>query len=105
MNERTAAKQDVESMSQTVQNIAKYRNDIGNFESQIEELGAKQSQQGLARGLQEIRNQQKRVNEESRSISKGLATLHGERERAKGHITGIEMEMLDAKARLSYRSN
>lgn len=101
VDERRAAKRDIESMSRTVQNVAKYSNEISNFEGQIQELVAKQKTSGGSRGLEAVQDDIKKVNEEARSAKSQLAKLTTEKDRTKSLINSLELEVRDIKSKLS----
>ena len=88
-------------MSRTVQNIAKYSNEINNFEEQIQDLVAKQKTSGGSRGLEAVQDDIKKVNEEARSVKSHLAKLTSEKDRTKTLINSLELEVRDIKSKLS----
>ncbi|KAG9846203.1 hypothetical protein KCU77_g8648, partial [Aureobasidium melanogenum] len=74
---------------------------IVNFETQIEELAAKQKSQGLSRGLETIQDDLKTINEQSRGTKVSLTKIIGERDGARGTINALELELRDVKSKLS----
>ncbi|GAB7354017.1 hypothetical protein MBLNU459_g4606t1 [Dothideomycetes sp. NU459] len=101
VEERLNIKRDIESLSKTVQNIAKYTADLNTLEQQIEELAAKQKSQGLSRGLEVIQDDLKSVNERSRSMKVALTRIIGDRDGARAIINTLELELRDNKSKLS----
>ena len=101
VSERQAAKRDVDAMSKTVQTIARYSNEIVNFEGQIQELLAKQKAAGLSRGLEAIQEDTKEVNEEGRAVKARLAKTMGDRERSRASINALELEVREIENKLS----
>ncbi|KAI5208886.1 hypothetical protein E4T38_02669 [Aureobasidium subglaciale] len=101
VSERKSAKQEVESLSKTVQNIVKYAQEVVSFERQIEELAAKQKSQGLSRGIEEIQDDLKTVNEQSRGSKIFMTKIVGERDGARSNINALELELRDIKSKLS----
>lgn len=101
VSERQAAKRDVEAMSRTVQNLAKYQADITSFEEQIAELAAKQKSAGLGRGLEVIKEEMKKANDNARTVKARLAKVTADRERAQKMINTLELESRDIKSKLS----
>ena len=101
VNERQAAKRDVESTSKTVQTIAKYNSDISSFESQIKELISKQKAAGLSRGLEIIQEEIKKVNDQVRTVKSRVAKLSGDRDRSTKLINTLELEKRDIQSKLS----
>ncbi|KAK5170919.1 DNA repair protein rad50 [Saxophila tyrrhenica] len=101
VSEREAAKRDVEGMSKTVQTIAKYSNEIAAYESQTEELVAKQKSAGRSRGLEIIQEDSKKANEESRAVKTHLSKTTGDRDRSEKNINSMELEFRDLKSKRS----
>lgn len=101
VRDRQSAKRDVEAMTKTVQNIAKYDADIASFKSQIEELTAKQKAAGLSRGLEIVQEEVKKVNEEARAVKARLNKSTADRERSRNSINTLELEVRDIKSKLS----
>ena len=101
VRDRQAAKRDVDVMGKTVQNIARYHADIASFETQIEELVAKQKAAGLSRGLEIIQDEVKKVNEEARAVKARLAKSTGDRDRSRTLINKLELEVRDIKSKLA----
>ncbi|KAI9660134.1 MAG: DNA repair protein rad50 [Bathelium mastoideum] len=101
VSERQEAKRDVESLSRTVQNIVKYNTDVTHFESQIQELTAKQKEKGLSRGLEQIRDEITRVNEQVRNTKSALARLNSDKERGRSQVATLEIEARDIRAKIS----
>lgn len=95
------AKRDVDSISKTIQAICRNFTEIGSFKSQIKDLDAMQKAAGLSRGLEKIQEEQKKVNEQARSMNSKLQQLRADRERARGAINTLELEVRDVKSRLS----
>ncbi len=101
VSEHKETKRDVESLTKTVHNLVKYYSDIASFESQIQELAAKQSQTGRSRGLELIQEDLKKVSEQSRSVKTALLQMTTEKDRARNQINSLELEARDVKAKLS----
>ncbi|CAD0106401.1 unnamed protein product [Aureobasidium uvarum] len=101
VSERKSARQEVEGLSKTIQNIVKYAQEVVNNEMQIEELTAKQKSQGLSRGLEIIQDDLKTTNEQSRNAKVSLTKIMGERDGARGIINTLELELRDVKSKLN----
>lgn len=101
VNERQAAKRDVEAMTRTVQNIVKYSNDIASFEVQIKDLTAKQKAAGLSRGLEVIQQETKKINEEAKAVRGRLSKTTGDRDRAKALQNQLNLEISDTRSKLN----
>ena len=98
---RQESKRDIESLSKTVQNIARYHNEADSFERQIKELSIKHKNAGLGRGLEQIRDNLKAINEQSKAAKTSQAKLVGDRERARNTITDMELALRDTQSKLS----
>ena len=101
VSDRQEAKRDVESLSRTVQNVIKYSTDITQFESQIKELAEKQKETGLSRGLEQIRDEIAQINEQARTMKSTLGRLNTDKERNRSHMTNLEIEARDIRAKIS----
>lgn len=96
-----AAKRDVDALSRTIQTISKYSSEIKSFEAQIQELGAKQKAAGLSRGMEQIQDDIKKVNEEARAVKARLTQATSERDRTQKLINNLELEVRDIRSKLS----
>ena len=101
VSDRLAAKRDVEAVSRTVQTIAKYSTEITNFEDQVKQLVAKQKAAGLSRGLEIIRGEVKKINEETKAVKASLEKTKADRDRSKTQVNNLELEYRDLKSKLS----
>ena len=101
LSECRSAKRDVDALSRTVLTIVKYSSEIKSFESQIEELTAKQKAAGLSRGLEQIQDDIKKVNDESKAVKARLAKSTSERDRNQKLINNLELEVRDIRSKLS----
>ncbi|TKA78331.1 hypothetical protein B0A55_03618 [Friedmanniomyces simplex] len=101
VNERQAAKRDVDAVSRTVQSIAKLNNEITEFKAQATELSAKQKSAGLSRGLEQIQEELKKINEEARTAKGSLSKINTERERGRSAVNRLELEARDAERKFS----
>lgn len=101
VSERRAAKQEVDGLSKTVEQIVKYAHDLSTFETQIGELAAKQKSQGLSRGIETIQDDLKTINERSRAAKVSLTQIISERDGTRGTINALELELRDNRSKLS----
>ena len=101
VSDRETAQRDVEAITKTVQTIVKYSAEISNFDGQIAELVAKQKSAGLSRGLELIRGDIKKANDESKTVKGHLTKTTGDRDRSEKHINALELESRDVKTKLS----
>ena len=101
VTEHQSAKRDVEAMTKIVQNIAKLDGEIKGFKTQIKDLSAKQKAAGLSRGLEQIQEELKKVNEEYRTIKTRLQKITNDRERARNNINNLELDLRDTRSKLS----
>ena len=99
--DRQTAKREVDGISKTIQNIAKYDSEIRSFETQIKDLAAKQNATGLSRGIEVVQEEQKKLNETIRAIKARLAKATGDRDRSTVLINKLELEYRDIKSKLS----
>ncbi|TKA33225.1 hypothetical protein B0A50_00778 [Salinomyces thailandicus] len=98
--EKEAAKRDVEALSRTVQSVSKLDGEIKNFKQQIEELSTKRKAAGLSRGLEEIQEQSRQVNEDGKTIKQRLQKIQNERDRARSYVSSLELELMDSRSKL-----
>jgi len=98
---RQAAKRDVEAISRTVETITKLNAEIVAFKEQVKELSEKQTACGLSRGLEQVQNDIKEVNDEVRAVKNHLSKITGDRERARNQINSLELELRDIQSKLS----
>ena len=101
VNQRDGSKKEVEALSKTIQNIARYNAEIGNFDKQIKELAALHGDVDLSRSLEDIQAQLGSIGEQSRSMKRTMAKLTAEKERGRGQITALELESRDVKSKLT----
>ena len=97
---RQETKRDVESLSRTIQNIAKYTAEITHFESQIRELTAIKKESGFSRGLEQIRDDIAQVNEQLRTAKSELTRLNSDKERGRSQTARLELEVRDIRAKM-----
>lgn len=101
VSERQDSKREVESLSKTVQNIAKYAAEIASLDTQISELSVKSQDAGSSRGLVMVQDDLKANAEQSRTVKHALTRAIGERERSRGTINSLEIDLRDVKSKLS----
>lgn len=101
VSERQAEKQDVEAVARTVQTISKLYSEIEDFKSTVQDLIAKQKSAGLSRGLEQIHDDLKKLSDETRSTRAGLAKVNADRERGRGLVNSLELEVRDIRSKLS----
>ena len=99
--EKLANKGEVDALAKTVQNIAKYANDIAGFEAAVKELADKQANAGLSRGLEDIDSELKSLKEKRTSASTHLSSLMGEQNSTKNEINRLELGLRDAQSDLT----
>ena len=103
VSEKAAAKRDLESLSKTVLNIARYVGDIKDLEKQAGDLTSKQSQsqQGRVRTLEDIRDDISNVAERTRITKQLISKLTNERDQARNETADLELELRDLKAEVN----
>ncbi|TKA73689.1 hypothetical protein B0A49_04328 [Cryomyces minteri] len=99
--ERTEARRDVEVLSKNVQSITKYNTEIAKLENDVKELSAKQKQAGLSRGVDQIHDDRKQLNERFKAVTSSRQKLVADRDRARNQINSLELESRDIKSKLS----
>ncbi|KAK4944848.1 DNA repair protein rad50 [Elasticomyces elasticus] len=95
------AKRDVESIGRTIASIAKYHGEIKTFDTQVEELSAKQSQQTGGRTLEDIREELNSNAERIRGVQNVISRLRTEQEQSRTALSSMELESRDLKGELN----
>lgn len=101
VSERSSENRDVEAMTKTIQNIARYSTEITNFERQTAELAGKQKAAGGSRGLEIVQEETAKVNDAIKTVKSRLAKNTSDRERARTVINSLELEVRDVRSKLS----
>ncbi|KAJ5777825.1 hypothetical protein N7520_001071 [Penicillium odoratum] len=100
VSDKQESKRDVESLSKTVNTIARYDADIKTIASQIQELSAKQDNVSVCRTLQDIQDEISANNEKARELKKTLAKLTNERDQTRSEINKLELQLRDVQSTL-----
>ncbi|KAJ6090124.1 hypothetical protein N7486_008939 [Penicillium sp. IBT 16267x] len=100
VSDKQESKRDVESLSKTVNTIARYDADIKTIASQIQELSAKQEDASASRTLQDIQDEISANNEKARELKKTLAKLTNERDQTRSEINKLELQLRDVQSNL-----
>ena len=98
---RQQEKRDIESIGRIVASISKCDEDIKALNGQVEEVSAKQSQQGGGRTLEEIREEQGSVAEKVRGAQTVINRLRTEQEQSRVDLSGMELELSNLKGKLN----
>ncbi|KAJ6017454.1 hypothetical protein N7451_000833 [Penicillium sp. IBT 35674x] len=98
VSDRQESKRDVESLSKTVNTIARYDADIKTIASQIHELSANQENVSASRTLQDIQDEISANNEKARELKKSLAKLTNERDQTRSEINKLELLLRDVQS-------
>jgi DNA repair protein RAD50 len=98
---RQQSKKELEMLSRTVATITKCETDIRNYERQIEDLSAKQSQSGIARTLDEVQEQIAFLGEKIRSTKQVISRLTKEKDQSRTELSGMELELRDMENELN----
>ncbi|KAL1634448.1 DNA repair protein rad50 [Diplodia intermedia] len=101
VNERQAAKRDVDFLSKDVSTIVQDHKTICAFEKEIKELSAKQEQSGASRGVEMIQDELKQINGKSKDVKATLAQLTAEKDRSRDQITRLELESKDISGKVT----
>ncbi|KAI9682225.1 MAG: DNA repair protein rad50 [Caeruleum heppii] len=105
VEEKDAARTDAEILTKTVQNVARYSGEIENFQTQLEELSIRQKSAGLGRSLEEIQTELENQREKSRAAKNTVNRLTADRERSRGAINGLELDLRDIGAKVTEASH
>lgn len=100
ISEKNESKRDIESLSKTVANIAKYDSDITMLKGQVEDLSAKQAESGSSRTLDEIQEEITSIGEKIRELKKIINKLTNDREQSRTGITKLELQLRDIRSEL-----
>lgn len=92
VNEEESAKRDVEVLSPTVNNIAKYCTEISNHETDIARLSSQQKLSGSSLSADEIQEQSSSCDERIRAVKKTHTRFVNSRDQAKAEINKLEIE-------------
>jgi DNA repair protein RAD50 len=100
VNEEESAKRDVEVLSPTVNNIAKYCTEISNHETDIARLSSQQKLSGSSLSADEIQEQSASCDERIRAVKKTHTRFVNGRDQAKAEINKLEIESGTASNRV-----
>lgn len=101
VRERVEAKNDVDSLSKTIQNIGKYYTDIVGLEADLQELSGKQSKGGIVRTSEDININIKGTKEKLSSAKLHLVNLTSEQNASRSEVNRMELEIRDAQSALT----
>ena len=104
VEKRQQLKKELESLSRTVATITKCENDIHNYERQIEDLSAKESQSGSSRTLDEVQEQITLLGDKIRSTKQLISRLTSEKDHSRTELNAMELELRDMKNELNTAS-
>ncbi|OTB05644.1 hypothetical protein M426DRAFT_319630 [Hypoxylon sp. CI-4A] len=85
-------KQDLDSMSKTVQNISQTHKEIDEAEAQVESIMSQQQSSGSIRSTQEIHELQERCSEQMKVAKTNASRLSNDRQRMRDLINSLELE-------------
>ncbi|KAF2839280.1 hypothetical protein M501DRAFT_1024242 [Patellaria atrata CBS 101060] len=101
VKEKEAAKREIEALSKTVQSILRYHTELHQLQTQIQELSKKRQDTGLSRGLEDIQNDSKKLNEQLRELKARTTQLLNERDRGRSQVHQLEAEVNQMRTKLS----
>jgi DNA repair protein RAD50 len=101
VEKRQESKKELDLLSRTVATITKCDTDIRNYERQIDDLSAKQSQSGSSRTLDEIQEQIASLGDKIRSAKQVISRLTNERDQSIAELSAMELELRDLKNELN----
>jgi DNA repair protein RAD50 len=93
VNDEESAKRDVEALSPTVSNIAKYCSEILSLETDIARLSSQQKLSGSSLSVEEIKEQSASCDERIRAVKHTRDRLVEDREHAKREINKLDGEL------------
>lgn len=102
VSERKTAKDDVESLSKTVQTISRQCDDIAQFDAEIQSLSQKQSQAGFTGSVDDLEAQMEQENQQLRSARATFNNLKNKRDSARANVNALEIELRDARSDLNF---
>ena len=91
------SKIDAETLAKPVANIAKYSQDVTAFESQTQEHMLHQKDSGISRTLEDIQEQLESTSTKSRALRGHIAKMMADKERSRGQIGALELDLSKAK--------
>jgi DNA repair protein RAD50 len=101
VNQEELARKEVETLSKTVSNIARYVNEISGFQLEVNRLSTQQKSTGSSLSLEEIQEQLARCTEQTRALKVKISKLTSDKDRSKVLINALELELRDAGDKLS----
>lgn len=101
VSEKSESKRDVESLSKTVNTIARYDADINSIANQIQELSAKETDASATRTLQDIQDEISAISEKSRELKRTLTKVTNERDQTRTQINTLELQLRDVRDSLN----
>ncbi|KAI1856867.1 uncharacterized protein JN550_013641 [Neoarthrinium moseri] len=101
VREKTEERQDVESMSRTISDIAHTHRDIVEAEVQVDRLMSQQHSGGSLRSPDEIRELQDNCNEQMRAIKNKISKHQSDKQQMRDLVSRLELE----KEQLSNKVN
>ena len=101
VNDRDEERRDAETLTRPVANIVKYSLEITSFEDQIRELAVKQKDAGLSRTLEDVQEQLESNGAKSRALRSNIAKITADKERFRGQISTLELDLSRAKNNLT----
>lgn len=95
--DRQQSKADVDTLSNPVKDIHQYNQDVQRFQSETQELAAKQKDAGLSRTVEDIQRELEAVNDKSSNLRASITKLKEERDAARSRVKDLELELSNAK--------
>lgn len=95
------ARKEVESLSKTVSNIARYVSEVSGFQLEVNRLSTQQKSTGSSLSIEEIQEQLTSCGEQARALKAKLAKLTSDKDHSKISINTLELELRDAGNKLS----
>ncbi|MCJ1320421.1 DNA repair protein rad50, partial [Xylographa vitiligo] len=101
VEDKEEARRDAETLTKPVANIAKYSNEYASYQTQIQELIAKQQDVGLSRTLEDLQDEIECNGTKSRTLRTSLTKLQNDDKHNRGQVSSFEVELSRSRNRLA----
>lgn len=105
VRQEESAKWEVESLSKTISNITRYSSEISAFNAEVASLSTQHKSSGNALSLEDIQERLGTCGEQKGALRAKLSKITLEKDRAKGIINSLELELRDAAGKLTQANH
>lgn len=105
VRDEESAKRDADTLAKPVAAIVKYHNDIEKYNKQILDAKASQSNDGLARTMDEVEADLETVNGDTKALRTAITKMIAEREAARSQISALELKLSEVRNSLTEASH